>query len=273
MSGFPRGEASACGSGRRSSAALVAHGGAVSYVWTPCPPADIDVPHRFVSPSFAHWLGSDAWTLHRLGVSSWLPDLAARRPDCCRHWPDPGRGAWLPPATVKGWSKKRSCACDFTFAFRRCCSAILLTAIYGPGVVNAIVAIGISNVPVFARLTRGTANPVWPGLFAGGAGLGARGLAITWTTCCRISRRADRAGDDPVRAGDPRGGRAVLPRAGHAAAAAVLGPDAERRADLALQGAAAGRVSGAAIALACSASTCLATACATRSTPRLKARS
>src|SRR5690606_587812 len=31
----------------------------------------------------------------------------------------------------------------------------------GPGLVTGIVAIGIFNVPVFARLTRGAANAVW----------------------------------------------------------------------------------------------------------------
>jgi peptide/nickel transport system permease protein len=37
----------------------------------------------------------------------------------------------------------------------------MLTAIYGPGLVMSIVAIGIFNIPVFARLTRGAANAVW----------------------------------------------------------------------------------------------------------------
>jgi peptide/nickel transport system permease protein len=37
----------------------------------------------------------------------------------------------------------------------------MLTAIYGPGLVTGIVAIGIFNIPVFARITRGAANAVW----------------------------------------------------------------------------------------------------------------
>src|SRR5439155_150549 len=44
----------------------------------------------------------------------------------------------------------------------------------------------------------------------------------------------DRAGNDPVRPGDPGRSGAVLSRARHAAAAAVLGPHAERRADAAV---------------------------------------
>ena len=50
---------------------------------------------------------------------------------------------------------------DFTFAFPALLSAIMLTAIYGPGLVTSIVAIGIFNIPVFARITRASANAVW----------------------------------------------------------------------------------------------------------------
>jgi peptide/nickel transport system permease protein len=52
-------------------------------------------------------------------------------------------------------------ASDFTFAFPALLTAIMLTAIYGPGLVMSIVAIGIFNVPVFARITRGSARSVW----------------------------------------------------------------------------------------------------------------
>jgi len=50
---------------------------------------------------------------------------------------------------------------DFSFAFPALLSAIMLTSIYGPGLVTSIVAIGIFNVPVFARITRAAANTVW----------------------------------------------------------------------------------------------------------------
>ena len=39
--------------------------------------------------------------------------------------------------------------------------AIMLTAVFGPGLVNSIVAIGIFNIPVFARLTRASGNAIW----------------------------------------------------------------------------------------------------------------
>jgi peptide/nickel transport system permease protein len=37
----------------------------------------------------------------------------------------------------------------------------MLTAIYGPGLLTSIVAIGIFNVPVFARITRAAAAGIW----------------------------------------------------------------------------------------------------------------
>ena len=42
---------------------------------------------------------------------------------------------------------------DFTLAFPALLTAIMLTAIYGPGLVTSIVAIGIFNIPEFARIT------------------------------------------------------------------------------------------------------------------------
>src|SRR3546814_5373042 len=50
---------------------------------------------------------------------------------------------------------------DFTFAFPALLSAVMITAILGPGAVNSIIAIGIFVIPVFARLTRGAALPLW----------------------------------------------------------------------------------------------------------------
>ena len=50
---------------------------------------------------------------------------------------------------------------DFTFAFPALLSAIMLTAVFGAGMVNAIIAIGIFNIPTFARITRASANAIW----------------------------------------------------------------------------------------------------------------
>jgi len=50
---------------------------------------------------------------------------------------------------------------DLIFAFPALLLAILITAVFGPGAVNAIIAIGIFNIPVFARVTRGGALQLW----------------------------------------------------------------------------------------------------------------
>lgn len=50
---------------------------------------------------------------------------------------------------------------DLVFAFPSLVIAILITAIFGASAINAIIAIGIFNIPVFARLSRGAALPIW----------------------------------------------------------------------------------------------------------------
>jgi peptide/nickel transport system permease protein len=50
---------------------------------------------------------------------------------------------------------------DVVFAFPSLILAILLTAVLGPGAINAVIAIGVFNIPVFARLTRGGALSLW----------------------------------------------------------------------------------------------------------------
>ena len=40
---------------------------------------------------------------------------------------------------------------DLVFAFPALLIAMLITAVFGPGAINAIIAIGIFNIPVFAR--------------------------------------------------------------------------------------------------------------------------
>ncbi|MFO0124550.1 MAG: ABC transporter permease, partial [Betaproteobacteria bacterium] len=143
--------------------ALLAAMALLSLVWTPYPVAEIDIPGKLQPPSASHWLGTDS--LGRdiasqllvgaqnsivvgviavgigLGFGVLLGCIAAAR-----------RG-WVEELIMRG--------SDFAFAFPALLLAIMLTAIYGPGLVMSIVAIGIFNIPVFARITRGSANAVW----------------------------------------------------------------------------------------------------------------
>ena len=63
------------------------------------------------------------------------------------------RGGWLDELIMR--------ASDFAFAIPALLTAIMLTAIYGPGLLMSIVAIGIFNVPVFARIARASGRAVW----------------------------------------------------------------------------------------------------------------
>ena len=64
-------------------------------------------------------------------------------------------------ALKRGWTDDVvSRFSDLVFAFPAILSALLITAWLGPGAVNAILAIAIFNVAVFARVTRGAALQV-----------------------------------------------------------------------------------------------------------------
>lgn len=70
---------------------------------------------------------------------------------------------------------------DLVFAFPALLSALMITAIFGPGAVNAIIAIGIFNIPVFARVARAGALSLWPREFilaARAAGKNAAAITI-----------------------------------------------------------------------------------------------
>lgn len=79
-------------------------------------------------------------------------------------------------ASAKGGWVERTIlhANDFIFAFPALISAILLTALLGPSATNAMIAIGIFNIPVFARVTRAAAHRVWVHAFIDVARLAGR---------------------------------------------------------------------------------------------------
>jgi peptide/nickel transport system permease protein len=66
---------------------------------------------------------------------------------------------------------------DLIFAFPALVIAILITAVFGPSAVNAILAIGIFNIPVFARVARGAALTVWSAEFILAARCAGKGAA------------------------------------------------------------------------------------------------
>lgn len=135
----------------------------LSLVWTPHPVAEIDIPNRFAPPSAANWLGTDS-----LGRDLFSQLLVGSQNSIVVGIVAVGIGLVAGvllgciASARRGWVEELVMrASDFTFAFPALLSAIMLTAIYGPGLVMSIVAIGIFNIPVFARITRASANAVW----------------------------------------------------------------------------------------------------------------
>jgi peptide/nickel transport system permease protein len=136
---------------------------ALSLAWTPWPATEIDVPNKLAAPSAAHWLGTDslgrdivsqllvgARTSILVGVVAVLIGLLCGVALGCLA---AARRGWVEEAVMR--------LSDFAFAFPALLSAIMLGAIYGPGIATGIVAIGIFNIPVFARTARASANAVW----------------------------------------------------------------------------------------------------------------
>ncbi|EFM60320.1 Dipeptide transport system permease protein dppC [Brucella sp. BO2] len=69
---------------------------------------------------------------------------------------------------------------DLAFAFPALLTAVIITAIFGPGAVNAMIAIGIFNIPVFARVTRGASLGLWKREYVQAARCAGRGdISIT----------------------------------------------------------------------------------------------
>jgi len=136
---------------------------AVSLFWTPGSAYDISIANRFLPSSGTHWLGTDQFgrdiismlmtgTQNSIAVAVVAVSIGLVA----------GVNLGLLAAAKRGWTEEIIMRLsDFSFAFPAILSAIMITAILGPGGVNSILAIGLYNIPVFARLTRGTANAIW----------------------------------------------------------------------------------------------------------------
>lgn len=144
--------------------ALFLFAAALSFVWVPHDVADLSIADRLQPASATYPLGTDqfgrdilsmlmvgartsiavACVAVGIGIGLGLPlGLAA-----AAH-----KGSLLDEVIMRGN--------DLIFAFPSLVIAILITATFGPSAVNAILAIGIFNIPVFARVARGGALSLW----------------------------------------------------------------------------------------------------------------
>ncbi len=82
-------------------------------------------------------------------------------------------GRWIDEALMR--------FADLLFGFPAVLTAILITSVLGPSIVNAMLAIGIFYIPIFARLTRAVALTIWQREFIDAARAGGISeLMITW---------------------------------------------------------------------------------------------
>ena len=136
---------------------------ALSLVWTPWSPYEIDMAAKLQMPGAEHWLGTDPFgrdvtSLLLVGArNSILVGVIAVGIGLTV-----GTALGLLAAARRGWVEELIMRlADFTFAFPAILSAIMMTAVFGAGIVNSITAIGIFNFPTFARITRASANAIW----------------------------------------------------------------------------------------------------------------
>ena len=144
--------------------ALVAAIAVVSYVWTPYDVTKLVIADRTQAPSLAHWFGTDHFGRDILSMVM----VGARNSIAVALVAvGIGMGVGVPLgafAAARGGLVDEALMRlnDLVFAFPALLSAIMITAIFGPSAVNAIIAIGIFNIPVFARVARAGALAIWP---------------------------------------------------------------------------------------------------------------
>ena len=137
--------------------------GIVSLFWTPYSVELLDIPNKLQGASTAHWLGTDHFgrdVFSMLMVGAWNSMLVSVFAIGF------GAGVGVPlgalAAGKRGWVEESVMRFnDFAFAFPALLTAVMLSAVYGPGTINSVLAIGIFNIPVFARITRGSALSIY----------------------------------------------------------------------------------------------------------------
>ena len=135
----------------------------VSLFWTPYSVELLDIPNKLQGASTAHWLGTDHFgrdVFSMLMVGAWNSMLVSVFAIGF------GAGIGVPlgalAAGKRGWVEESVMRFnDFAFAFPALLTAVMLSAVYGPGTINSVLAIGIFNIPVFARITRGSALSIY----------------------------------------------------------------------------------------------------------------
>ena len=147
-------------------------------LWTPYDPAVLAIGDRLMPPSPAHPLGTDHFgrdmlsmamagantTLSVAGLAVLIGVLFGVPLGLAAS----ARQGGIADAAILRFN-------DLVFAFPALLTAVLITARFGPGAAGAMLAIGIFNIPVFARISRAAALPVWRRDFILAASLAGKG--------------------------------------------------------------------------------------------------
>ena len=136
----------------------------VSYFWQPFDVTELNISNRLKPMSLTHPLGTDHFGRDMLSMI-----MVGARTSIAVAFVAVGIGVLfgvplgLFAATWRGSFIDDSVMRfnDLIFAFPSLVIAILITAIAGPSAFNAIIAIGVFNIPVFARVSRGAALSLW----------------------------------------------------------------------------------------------------------------
>ena len=136
----------------------------VSYFWQPFDVTELNISNRLKPMSLTHPLGTDHFGRDMLSMI-----MVGARTSIAVAFVAVGIGVLFGVPLGLFAATWRSSFIDdavmrfndLVFAFPSLVIAILITAIAGPSAFNAIIAIGVFNIPVFARVSRGAALPLW----------------------------------------------------------------------------------------------------------------
>lgn len=135
----------------------------LSLLWTPYDATFVDIPKRLRPPSLSHWFGTDQYGRDILSMAmigtriSIIVGLLAVTISLLIGSAFGLLAAAL-PRYFEGPVMRTS---DLLFAFPALIIAILVAAVFGPGAYTVIIAVAIFNIPVFARIARAAALPLW----------------------------------------------------------------------------------------------------------------
>ncbi len=152
----------------------------ISFVWTPFDYLTQNIPNKLKPPSTEHWFGTDhfgrdIFSMIMVGARTSIAvafiavTVAMVIGVPIGLWAAAKRGTLLDDVLMR--------ANDLVFAFPALLIAILITAVFGPGAINAIIAVGLYNMPVFARLARAGALSLWQREFIMAARVSGKGAA------------------------------------------------------------------------------------------------